>query len=104
MFALPSGSFHGSPGNETSFVARQNGPVVVLVRHDGGGGPINPQACKIVLDILSENWHRIDCLDRAALGSVPVRPVRSVQPWQLHSASVQTESQPAEARHHGSDH
>lgn len=40
MFALPSGSFHCSPRNETSFVARQNGPVVVLVRH--GGGPINP--------------------------------------------------------------
>lgn len=43
MFALPSGSFHCSPGNETSFVAGQNGPVVVLVRHGGGdGGPINP--------------------------------------------------------------
>lgn len=42
MFALPSGSFHCSPRNETSFVARQNGPVVVLVRHGGGGGPINP--------------------------------------------------------------
>lgn len=44
MFVLPSGSFHCSPGNETSFVAGQNGPVVVLVRHGGGGGggPINP--------------------------------------------------------------
>lgn len=44
-----------------------------------------------------------DSVDRAALGSLSVRPVRSVQPWQLHSASVQTEPQPAEARYLGSD-
>lgn len=38
VFSLPFRSFHHGPSDETSFVARQHGPVVVLVRHGDGGG------------------------------------------------------------------
>lgn len=38
VFSLPFRSFHHGPSNKTCFVARQHGPVVVLVRHGEGGG------------------------------------------------------------------
>lgn len=36
-FSLPFRSFHHGPGHKTSFVARQHGPVVILVRHADAG-------------------------------------------------------------------
>ena len=51
VLSLPFGSFHHGPGNKTSLVAGQHGPVVVLVRHgDGGDRYIQPrdEKCPLV--------------------------------------------------------
>lgn len=51
VLSLPFGSFHHGPSNKTSLVARQHGPVVVLVRHgDGGDRYIQPrdEKCPLV--------------------------------------------------------
>lgn len=49
MFSLPFRSFHHGPSNKTCFVARQHGPVVVLVRHGEGGDKSNPDMRIILL-------------------------------------------------------